>query len=228
MVRSLIVGAAFLSAACFLICPVFADTVTVDSDVVQSAVDDVLDSYGLSDYLDSDAVDAAVNDVLEVSSVDTTSVDSAVVASSYSGTASDFVDAGRILEIYSALLPRFGWADDYCLFALASGGYICVSGNIDLSDATFSGDSLKAYELVFDDSSNVYSFYVFDDFSLDLSVSDGVLVFSNLGNYPVLDSNYFLESTLIFVIVCIAVVAFMLYTFSRFLFRGGNVRVIKD
>ncbi len=228
MVRALSVTVALFLAAVFLSVSVFADTITVDSDAVQSAVDDVLDSYGFSDYLDSDAVDSAVEDVLEVSSVDSVTVNSSASAGSYSGSASDFVDAGRVLEIYEALLPRFSWSDDYILFSLADGEYLCVSGNLDISSSSVSGDSLIAYELVFDSSSDGYSFYVYDDFTLDLELDNGILVFSNLGNYPVLAADYYLQTTLIFVLLCLAFACFMVVTFSKFLFRGGNVRVIKD
>lgn len=123
------------------------------------------------------------------------------------------------VDFFASMLPKIPWGDDYVFWRSGQYAYTLVIGDLDYSGGVFTGDDLSFVVLT---TSNGYSGHVSlgsSSGSLDLDCSDYV-VYSNLGFYPLLDSQSFYIEAIIFCLVVGLCCSCFRYIWS-FLLRMG-------
>lgn len=123
------------------------------------------------------------------------------------------------IGFFASMLPKIPWGDDYVFWRSGQYAYSFAFGDLYYSGGVFTGDDLSIMVLT---TSNGYSGHVSlgsSSGSLNLDCSDYV-VYSNLGYYPLLDSQSFYLEALIFCLVVGLCCSCFRYIWS-FLLRMG-------
>lgn len=135
------------------------------------------------------------------------------------------VTGGTYVEVASNMLPRVPWDADYLFWRSGQYSYSFVWGDLNLTGTTFSGSGLHRVDFVQSSNYNGYTMSHSLGDSLNLNVGN-YIVYSSLGNYPVLSVEYVHLS--IFMYACVGAVSlFVLHTLFSFSLRMG-VRVYEN
>lgn len=156
------------------------------------------------------------------SEISTMSAEISVLSSVYDGSISS-----TYVAFFDRLSVKFGTAD-YVFYRSGQYTYTCYWGGLSYDGSRFTGAGLDCVVLTLS-SSNYSSYYTWNSYSgvsLDL-VPNGDLVYSSLGDYPVLDTpSVGYDYTLLFVVVVVLIAIFIRGIFSftyRMRGRAGQV-----
>lgn len=135
------------------------------------------------------------------------------------------VTGGTYVDVASNLLPRVPWDADYLFWRSGQYSYSFVWGDLNLSGTTFSGSGIHRVDFVQSSNYNGYTMSHTQGDSINLNVGS-YIVYSSLGNYPVLSVEYVHLS--MFMYACVGAVSlFVLHTLFSFSLRMG-VRVYES
>ena len=171
--------------------------VVLTADDLNSLVDSRGDSEGVED-----SVRVSIDpDTLEIVSLDNVGLDALSESSrTVSGSPYSSVTSGTYTELASACIPHLAWDDNYVFFRSGQYEYKLVFGNdLTFSNGVFSGSdcTVITWSQTTAQYQNYYEQRVTND-SINLSVGN-YIVWSNLGDFPCLNSEYFSSQYIVFV-----------------------------
>lgn len=224
-------------ALIFVLClcynpPAFAEELDVSAAFEEVAEDGEPEETSVSD---SDDSDLSVGDsVLQPEDLDLDIPDSyepevsSVLAapvrasSSYSSIYGSVATNSSYLNGAASVLPKLSWLDDYVFFRAGQYEYVLAVGDLDYSGGSFSGSGLTFYSFVPASGYNTDLSFSTSTGSLQLSVGS-YLVYSNLGDFPVLDSAWDASVLILFLGWVALICSCLRFVWSWLLRSGQNV-----
>ena len=129
----------------------------------------------------------------------------ALPASAASYNAYDGNLSTTYITIFRDIVGKVSLLDDYVFFRSGQYEYLLVSGDLEFSGGSFTGQTVTVYRIVTDSAySSTYSYFQTEEIDFSLSPGSG-LVYSNLGAYPDLIDRTSLYSfaSLILLLACV-------------------------
>lgn len=132
------------------------------------------------------------------------------------------VTSNTYSDMAARMLWKMGWGDDYVFWRSGQYSYTLAYGDFDLASGRF--DCASAHVVTFTLDSGYSGTYTMTEGDGVVSlVPSSYIVYSNLGQYPLLDSGHVFERLVVFM-SCVAVIMELVRTVFSFTLRMG-VRV---
>lgn len=213
------------------------EPVEQEEEEVVEYVDSEADSEGDSEFSEPDSVDSEpVSVEVTLPDTDTTfydeygievmsTVEPDIRANAVStSTPYASVTGGTYYEIASLIRPKMGWTDDYVFWRSGQYSYSLAFGDLSYDSGTFTGSGLNVIHWTY--SSNQTG-YLMTEESSDISLRvNSCVVYSNLGNFPILDHQADTNCYLAFFAV-VAVCCYLIGRIFSFVLRMG-VRTVNE
>ena len=195
-----------------------------DSEVSEEPTEpDTVDSEPVSVEVTLPETDTTFYDEYGVEVMSTAEPDARLSAVSTS-TPYASVTGGTYYELASLTRPKMGWADDYVFWRSGQYSYSLAYGDLSFDSGTFTGSGLHLIHWTYSSSQTGY---LMTEETSDLSLRvNSCVVYSNLGNFPILDHQADNNCYLAFMGV-VAVCLYLIRSLFGFVLRMG-VRTVNE
>lgn len=123
---------------------------------------------------------------------------------------------------FQRILAGVSPMDDYLVFCSSENEYIMLVGDIEKNGNIFTGDSGKEYKIVYSSDSGFSSYNVSDVTIGSVNVSD-YLVYSNLGDFPMLEERGDLYEMFALITLLIGFLCMLLRSIFQFNLRSRRL-----
>ena len=129
------------------------------------------------------------------------------------------VTGGTYTDVAAHMVVKSGWNDDYLFYRSGQYSYTLVMGDLELSNTRFTGEGCKCVDFVY---TNTSAGYTMSFRTSDIDVDAGAnIVYSNLGDYPVLSVEE-MQFKLLAYISAVALCMALISSVFMFTLRNGD------